>query len=77
MERVSIFLRTPLFSFGGAEDAVPQGVIVITGNLEDDGGAAIRIEAEELRDDRGRTLSDDSLTLYVPWEKIDHIVVFE
>lgn len=76
MERVSIYLRTPLFSFGGDDAPLPAGVMVIEGTSRETCDGAMRIDADRLADDRGRELSDESVSLWVPWEKIDHVLVW-
>ena len=74
MDRVTIYLRTVLFSYGGT-DHLPAGVMIIDGHLAERDAASVRVEADTLRDERGRTLLDETLTLIVPWEKIDHMLV--
>lgn len=76
MERVTTYLRTPLFSFGGS-DHLPDGVMIIEGELVDRDVSAARIDADRLLDERGRELLDEAISLIVPWEKIDHMLVIE
>lgn len=76
MERVSVFLRTPLFSFGGDEAPLPAGVMVLEGQLAAQEPGALRIEADRLSDQRGRELSDEAVSLWIPWEKIDHVLIW-
>lgn len=76
MDRVSIFLRSPLFSFGGDDAPLPAGVMVVEGMMVAQEPGAIRIDAERLADQRGRQLTDESISLWVPWEKIDHVLVW-
>ncbi len=74
MERVSIYLRTALSSYGGA-DHLPDGVMILEGHLAERDAATLRVETDRLRDDRGRTLLEETITLIVPWEKVDHLLV--
>jgi hypothetical protein len=75
MESVSIYLRTPLHSYGGTSAHLPAGVLVVEGQLVDRDASSIRVDADRLLDDRGRTLLDETVTLVLPWAKIDHMLV--
>ncbi|TNE85779.1 MAG: hypothetical protein EP330_24390 [Deltaproteobacteria bacterium] len=75
MESVMVFLRTELFSYGHADAHVPNGVMVIEGRVVERLSGGLRLETDLLLDLRGRELSDEELTLELPWAKIDHIVV--
>lgn len=75
MDSVSIYLRTPLHSYGGAEAHLPAGVLVVEGQLVDRNDSSIRIDAHRLLDDRGRVLLDETVTLVLPWAKVDHMLV--
>lgn len=75
MDRVTIYLRTSLFSLGGPRAHVPAGVMVIEGKANPAEGGALTVQTELLLDDRGRELSDTSVTLRLPWAKVDHVVV--
>ena len=74
MESVTVFLRTALFSFGGADSHVPVGVMILDGRIVDRPAGALTIEVDRCRDERGREISEQSLTLQLPWAKIDHIL---
>ncbi len=74
MERVTVFLRTSLFSFGGPEAHLPVGVMVVEGNLVDRVAGGIVLETDRLLDERGRELSAAGLKIQLPWSKIDHIL---
>ncbi len=75
MDRVTIYLRTTLFSLGGPKAHVPPGVMVITGTLDESSGGSLAVETDRLLDERGRELSDAALSLRLPWSKVDHVVV--
>jgi len=76
MNRVTVYLRTSLFSFSGTDGHLPTGVMAIQGRTpEAGGGSTLRVEVEKLLDERGRSLSEDALSLQLPWSKIDHVVV--
>lgn len=74
MERVSVYLRTPLFSYG-ASDHLPDGVAIVEGRLAERDASSARIDADCLKDERGRELLDEAITLIIPWAKIDHMLV--
>jgi len=74
MESVTVFLRTALFSLGGADSHLPAGVMVIDGKIVDRPAGALTVETSRLLDGRGRELGDQALTLQLPWAKIDHIL---
>lgn len=77
MDSVTVFLRTELFAFGHTDSHVPNGVMAIEGRILERLAGGLRIETDLLRDIRGRELSDDVLTLELPWSKVDHVVVHE
>lgn len=77
MERATVFLRTELFSFGHDDAHVPNGVMVIEGRVIERISGGIRFETDLLLDGRGREMTDDVLTLELPWSKVDHILVQE
>lgn len=77
MERVNVFLRTPLYSVGGGGAHLPSGVLLLEGMLMERDGAGIRIEADRFLDARGRELLEETLTLVLPWEKIDHVLIID
>ncbi len=74
MDPFTVYLRTALFSTGGAEAHVPAGSMIIDGKITDRPSGAIVIETTRLRDGRGRELAEAKLTLQIPMSKIDHIV---
>lgn len=74
MDRVSLYLRTPLFSYGGS-DHLPDGVYIVEGQMAAAEDAYVRIDADRLLDERGRELTDEVTTLMIPWAKIDHVLV--
>lgn len=75
MDRVTVFLRTSLFSFGGADAHVPAGVMVVVGQIVDRPASGLVLETHEFLDERGRRLSEESITIQLPWAKIDHVIV--
>lgn len=74
MDPFTVFLRTALFSTGGAEAHVPAGAMIVEGNITDRPSGAIVVETTRLRDARGRELGESKITLQIPMSKIDHIV---
>lgn len=77
MDHVTVYLRTALFSFGGPEAHLPSGVMAIEGTLESETASAITMECERFLDARGREILDEAMSLRIPWEKIDHVVIAE
>ena len=74
MDRVTVFLRTSLFSFGGPDAHIPAGVMVVEGSLVDRVSGGIVIDTDRFLDERGRELSAAGLKIQLPWAKIDHIL---
>ncbi|MFT4624177.1 MAG: hypothetical protein ACI8PZ_002836 [Myxococcota bacterium] len=74
MKRVVVFLRTSLFSFGGADAHVPPGVMVVEGNIVDRVAGGVVLDTDRFLDERGRELSAAGLKVQLPWAKIDHIL---
>lgn len=77
MDHVTVFLRTSLFTFGGADAHVPSGVMAVVGRVLDAPGGGLTLRARKFLDERGRPLGEQEVTLLVPWSKIDHLVVHE
>lgn len=75
MEKVTVFLRTALFSYGHDDAHLPNGVMVIEGRVLERLAGGVKLETDLLLDLRGRELSDDVLVLELPWAKVDHILV--
>lgn len=77
MEKVTVFLRTSLFSFGGPDPHVPPGVMVIQGAVLGRPAGGLSIETSRMLDDRGRVVSEATVRLELPWSKVDHLWVHE
>ena len=73
MERVTVYLRTSLFTPRSDESHVPEGVMIIEGTALDGPGGGVTLQATALKDDRGRTVSEDTIALHLPWSKVDHL----
>lgn len=74
-ERVTTYLRTPLYSVGGTEAQLPAGILILEGILVDRDPSSIRMDVERMLDERGRELLDETVTLVIPWAKVDHVLV--
>jgi hypothetical protein len=74
MERVTIFMRTALFTYSYEPRHVPVGVTVLEGDVPSQEGGALTVKVTRMLDDRGRVLSETPVTLIVPWSKIDHLL---
>lgn len=77
MDRVTLFLRTSLFTLGGDDGHIPSAVMILEGHLQDKAGGAITVKVSAMRDTKGKTLSESATTLQLPWSKIDHILMHE
>ncbi|MCA9490478.1 MAG: hypothetical protein KC621_11160 [Myxococcales bacterium] len=75
MEKVTVFLKTSLFTLPGAEGHVPTGVMIIEATVVDRPSGALRVDTERMRDERGRLLSETAVRLDLPWAKIDHLLL--
>lgn len=71
-DRVTIFLRAPLFTLPGDAAHVPSNAVIIEGSLEDEKGGPV-VKTRKFSDERGRMLSEAQITLLIPWSKIDHL----
>lgn len=76
MERVTIYLRTALFSTA-QESHVPLGVMVIEGEVLDRPAGALTVRCDKLLDDRAKSLAEGPMRLQIPWSKIDHLLFRE
>lgn len=74
MERARIFLRTTLFT-AGPEPHVPAGASVLDVEVLDRSAGALVVRLERVYDERGRALGDSTSTLWLPWSKVDHVLV--
>ena len=77
MERVTLYLRTALFSPVTDDPHVPQGIAVIAATVVERGNGGILIDASTYQDARGRDLDGTKRRLFIPWSKIDHIAVHD
>lgn len=75
MERVTIFLRTALFTLGGDQGHVPHGAMVVEARVVSTDGPGLTVRTTRFLDERGRTLGEQQVTLQLPWSKIDHVHV--
>ncbi len=77
MERVTIYLRTSLFSIAGDNPHVPNGVMVLEGEVVERPSGGVVIDVAKYLDGRGRETECDAKKLFLPWAKVDHIVLQE
>ncbi len=73
LARVTVFLKTTLFTFSSGERHVPSDVSAIEGDLQRIGDGGVTLQATGWRDERGRALEGQSRTLFVPMSKVDHV----
>lgn len=74
MDRVTIYLRTALFSVAGAEAHLPVGAAIVEGSLVERVTGGLLVQTEQLRDQHGKALAEVSSRLMLPWAKIDHVL---
>ena len=74
MEKVTVFLRTALFSFGEAEGHIPHGVHAVRGTLVERSEASLVLQGETLFDYDGEQLEGTAVRLELPWSKVDHVL---
>jgi len=74
MARVTVYLRTSLFTLRGEQAHLPAGAMVLEGEELEGSAGGLRVRVGEARDDRGRSLGTVGLVLRLPWSKIDHVV---
>jgi len=77
MEKTTIYLRTSLFSIAGDNPHVPAGIMALTGTVADRPSGGIVFRIETALDGRGRSLECASQTLFLPWAKVDHMVLHD
>lgn len=75
--RVTVYLSTPLFSFGGASSPVPEGCMALEGEQIERQNGAVTVQVKRFLDSRGRMLMGVPRLLIVPLGKVDHILVQE
>jgi len=76
MDRVRIYLRTPLFTARtGAH--LPAGAHVLTGQVRSQEPGGLVVAVSDYADADGRTLSGFGTVLYLPTAKIDHAELLE
>jgi len=76
MDRVRIYLRTPLFTARtGAH--LPAGAHVLTGQVRSHEPGGLVIVVSDYADAEGRAQAGEGTVLYVPTAKIDHAQLLE
>ena len=74
MARVTVYLRTSLFTLKGEHAHLPAGAMVLEGDELEGASGGLRLQVDAARDERGRDLGPVAVTLRLPWAKIDHVV---
>ena len=75
MDDITVYLKTPLFTFRGANTHLPREAACVEGQLESRGGGGLTIKATSFKDERGRDLESTPATLFIPMQKIDHAIL--
>ena len=81
MQKVALYLKTPLFALKGCSDPVPSKAIIIEGTILEEGKGGIRletsayysVESKSPSEQERRHLKGSSIKLFVPSGKIDHM----
>lgn len=71
MERVTLYLRTPLFTLG-ASGHLPEGVSIVDGDLVESRSGGWVVDTLAAYTDTGKLLSEAHLRLFIPLSKLDH-----
>jgi hypothetical protein len=72
MDRVQVFLRSPLFTLK-SDGHLPHKTAILEGTVIETQGAGLQIQVTTWRDSDGKALEGDSRTLFIPPSKIDHV----
>lgn len=73
-DRVTIYLRSPLFTLKDDDAHVPAKGMIVEGAIVDDKSGPV-VNAIRFRDEAGKIVSEKPVTLIIPWSKIDHVKV--
>jgi hypothetical protein len=76
MDRVQVFLRSPLFTIK-SEGHVPHKTAILEGTVIETQGSGLQIQVTTWRDSDGKALKGDSRKLFIPPSKIDHVWVLD
>ena len=76
MDRVQVFLRSPLFTTREANHG-PRRAVILEGKVEESRGGGIVLAVTAWKNDHGEALEGQPATLYLPPTKIDHIWVLD
>ena len=76
MDHVQVFLRSPLFTLR-KDPHVPPRAVILEGNVMGTQSGGVQIKIHTWRNDQGAELESDSMTLFIPNTKIDHICVLD
>ena len=82
MNSVTVYLKHPLFSLRGEQDPMPNGAVVIKGNLLEEPKGGLRLKAKQYfsvekspigASEELKELDGPSFDLFLPASKIDHM----
>ena len=76
MERVQVFLRSPLFTIR-SEGHIPSKAVILEGTVLDQQGAGLEMEVTTWRNADGSTLAGEARKLFIPPSKIDHVWILD
>ena len=76
MDRVQVFLRSPLFTTREGTH-VPRRAVILEGKVEETRGSGLVLAVTAWRNDLGEELEGKPATLFLPGTKIDHVWVLD
>jgi len=77
MDNTTLYLRTSLFSIAGDNPHVPNGIMALDGTVEDRPSGGVVVKIKRAYDGRGRVLVCSPLTVFLPWAKVDHVILHD
>lgn len=76
MNRVRVFLSTPLYTVRG-QDHLPHDTLIVEGNVKEMVGGGMVLAASQYWGRDGASLPGKPCSLYLPASKIDHALLLE
>lgn len=74
MERVTIFLRNPLYTTNDGAAHLPLGAVVVKADVLEGGpSGGLLVRVVELLDEKSRKITAQPVKIYIPWAKVDHV----
>ena len=74
MDQVRVFLRSPLFS-PGSSGHVPANAVILDATVSDRPSGGVLLAVTGYADDQDRPVEGAPCSLFIPFSKIDHMLV--